>query len=188
MTEAPAPAPAIKPRGSLTRRLIWLAAIWSVVALILAGGLLTTAFRDTALRRLDGVIEMSDREVVAVTRVVNGQVTDFADRTPFSGILLLRRFLKPGQRRYDLFFLRPVLSSPRHSYSTITPAAMDEKLKQQLFPAVAVFNLTVGIYLIARMLMGRFDWSTFWTQALIGAGIGIVTGGITFALMLFSKR
>ncbi len=74
MTEAPAPAPAIKPRGSLTRRLIWLAAIWSVVALILAGGLLTTAFRDTALRRLDGVIEMSDREVVAVTRVVNGQV------------------------------------------------------------------------------------------------------------------
>ncbi|WP_296817784.1 sensor histidine kinase [Brevundimonas sp.] len=74
MTDAPAAAPAIKPRGSLTRRLIWLAAIWSIVALILAGGLLTTAFRDTAVRRLEGVLELSDREIVAVTRVVNSQL------------------------------------------------------------------------------------------------------------------
>jgi hypothetical protein len=65
---------------------------------------------------------------------------------------------------------------------------MDDKLKQQLFPAVAVFNLTVGLYLIARMLMGRFDWNAFWTQALIGAGIGLVTGGITFVVMMLSKR
>jgi hypothetical protein len=65
---------------------------------------------------------------------------------------------------------------------------MDDKLKQQLYPALAVFNLTVGIYMIARMMFGRFDWSHFWTHALIGIGLGIVTGGITFGLVMLSKR
>lgn len=74
MTEEAVGAAAVRPRGSLTRRLIWLAAIWSLIALLIAGGLLTTAFRDTAVRRLDASIEASDREVVAVTRVVDGQV------------------------------------------------------------------------------------------------------------------
>lgn len=74
MTEEPVERPAKRPKGSLTGRLIWLAGAWSLLALLLTGALLTTAFRDSAVRRLEGVLEVTDREVVAVTRVENGQV------------------------------------------------------------------------------------------------------------------
>ena len=59
---------------SLTRRLIWLAAAWIVVALVVTGIVLTTFFRDAALRRLGGVLSTTTDEVVAVTDAANGQV------------------------------------------------------------------------------------------------------------------
>ena len=74
MTDEPVAGPAVQTRGSLTGRLIWLAAGWSLLALILTGLLLTTAFRDSAIRRLERVLEAADREVVAVTRVQDGTV------------------------------------------------------------------------------------------------------------------
>ena len=74
MTDAPAPEPAVETRGSLTGRLIWLAASWSVLALILTGALLTTAFRDTATRRLESSLQATDIEIAAVTRVQGGHV------------------------------------------------------------------------------------------------------------------
>ena len=49
--------------------LIWLAAAWSIVALALTGAVLTTAFRDSGIRRLESVLEATDVEVLAVTRV-----------------------------------------------------------------------------------------------------------------------
>lgn len=69
MTDAPAPEPGVATRGSLAGRLIWLAAAWSCLALALTGLLLTTAFRDTATRRLEGTLQATDIEVVAATRV-----------------------------------------------------------------------------------------------------------------------
>src|SRR5690606_32636483 len=66
--------PFLRPRTSLTWRLIWLAAAWSLMALVLTGAVLTTAFRDAALSRLGGVLENTIDEVVAETNGVSGEV------------------------------------------------------------------------------------------------------------------
>jgi hypothetical protein len=67
---------------------------------------------------------------------------------------------------------------------------MDEQLKQQLLPAVVVFNFTVIAYVMTVWLFfSTIPWyfSDFFYQALIGAGIGLVTGGITLGLMMMKK-
>ncbi len=64
---------------------------------------------------------------------------------------------------------------------------MDENLKQQLMPALVVFNLTVGIYMLVRMFSGKIDWNFFLWHLLIGAGLGLVTGGITLAVSMRRK-
>ena len=47
-------------RPSLVRRLIWLAAGWSALALLVTGVLLTTAFYQASLRRFDlGLADLS---------------------------------------------------------------------------------------------------------------------------------
>ena len=61
---------------------------------------------------------------------------------------------------------------------------MDEQLKQQLMPALVVFNLTVGLYLLYRFFTSRMFMGDFMLHLLVGAGIGLVTGGITLALSL----
>jgi len=67
---------------------------------------------------------------------------------------------------------------------------MDENLKQQLMPAVIVFNFTVLTYvLITWIFFSTQPWflSDFFYQALIGAGIGLVTGGIALGVMMMKK-
>jgi hypothetical protein len=70
---------------------------------------------------------------------------------------------------------------------------MDEQLKQQLMPALVVFNLTVVIYMLIRIVYPVFivgqvvEFSSFLVQAMIGAGIGLVTGGITLAVTMRKK-
>lgn len=70
---------------------------------------------------------------------------------------------------------------------------MDEQLKQQLMPALMVFNLTVVIYMLIRIVYPVFvvgqvvEFSSFLVHALVGAGIGLVTGGITLALTMRKK-
>ena len=65
---------------------------------------------------------------------------------------------------------------------------MDEELKQKLLPAFAVFNLTVGIYMLVKYFLVDMSrptsttWGEFILHALIGAGIGLVTGGITYVV------
>lgn len=54
--------PAVPSRTSLVGRLIWIAAAWVLLALILTGALLTTFFRDAAIRRL----EQEAREIVSI--------------------------------------------------------------------------------------------------------------------------
>jgi hypothetical protein len=61
---------------------------------------------------------------------------------------------------------------------------MDDQLKQQLMPALVVFNLTVGCYLLIRFFMGsRMFFGDFLMHLAVGAGIGLVTGGIAFFSM-----
>jgi hypothetical protein len=70
---------------------------------------------------------------------------------------------------------------------------MDEELKQQLMPALVVFNMTVVGYLLIRvvypMFVGGqiFDFGRFFVQAMIGVVIGLVTGGITLAVTMRKK-
>ncbi len=67
---------------------------------------------------------------------------------------------------------------------------MDEKLKQQLLPAVIVFCWTIlGYVLVTWLFFSTLPWyfGDFMTQALIGAGIGLVTGGITLGVMMARK-
>jgi hypothetical protein len=67
---------------------------------------------------------------------------------------------------------------------------MDEQLKQQLLPAVIVFCWTIlGYVLVTWLFFSTLPWyfGDFMTQALIGAGIGLVTGGITLGIMMARK-
>jgi ABC-type multidrug transport system permease subunit len=64
---------------------------------------------------------------------------------------------------------------------------MDDDLKQKLMPAFVVFNLTVGAYMLVRLIQSLsrptlLSFGEYWWHLLIGAAIGLVTGGITFAL------
>lgn len=65
----------LRPGRSLTRRLIWLAAAWIFVALILTGGVLTSLFQESALRRLGSTLgDTIDEVVVAASVTPEGQL------------------------------------------------------------------------------------------------------------------
>jgi len=74
-----------RPGRSLTRRLIWLASGWIVLALVLTGWALTNQYQESALRRLGNVLADTIDEVVLSTdagadgSVTVGEVRD--DRT-----------------------------------------------------------------------------------------------------------
>jgi len=65
-----------RPGRSLTRRLIWLASAWILVALVIAALVLTQAFQESALRRLGATLnETIDEIVVAASRTPPGDVS-----------------------------------------------------------------------------------------------------------------
>jgi len=72
-------------------------------------------------------------------------------------------------------------------------AALDEKLKEQLMPAVVVFNFIVAAYVIVRAVYPMFvsgrvmSYGTFFTHLLVGAGIGLLGGAITLAVTMRRK-
>lgn len=63
-----------RPGQSLTRRLIWLASTWILLALVIAALALTHAFQESALRRLGAMLnETIDEIVVAASRTPPGE-------------------------------------------------------------------------------------------------------------------
>jgi signal transduction histidine kinase len=65
-----------RPGRSLTRRLIWLASAWILVALVLTGWGLTSQFQESGLRRLSNVLnDTIDEVVVASTATPEGVTT-----------------------------------------------------------------------------------------------------------------
>lgn len=64
-----------RPGHSLTRRLIWLASAWIIVALLLAGWALTSQYQESALRRLGFVLGDTIDDVVLATTVTPQGVT-----------------------------------------------------------------------------------------------------------------
>lgn len=80
-TEGSAPSPLplgweqVRPHRSLTRRLIWLAAAWILVALLVTGVLLTSLFQESALRRLGSTLnDTIDEVVVASVITAEGEI------------------------------------------------------------------------------------------------------------------
>jgi len=87
MTDAGAIAPPAKPEKpewgrwfgrpgrSLTRRLIWLASAWILVALLVTGVVLTSVFQESALRRLGNMLgDTIDEAVVAASITPEGEI------------------------------------------------------------------------------------------------------------------
>lgn len=64
-----------RPGKSLTRRLIWLASAWIVLALVLTGWALTTQYQESALRRLGDVLADTIDEVVVASDATAEGVT-----------------------------------------------------------------------------------------------------------------
>ncbi|MBX9460388.1 MAG: sensor histidine kinase [Brevundimonas sp.] len=65
-----------RPGRSLTRRLIWLASAWIVLALFLTGWALTNQYQESALRRLGAVLSNTiDEVVVAANAESDGSLT-----------------------------------------------------------------------------------------------------------------
>lgn len=58
-----------RPGRSLTRRLIWLASVWIVLALLATGWTLTGQYEESSLRRLGNVLSNTIDEVVLATNV-----------------------------------------------------------------------------------------------------------------------
>src|SRR5690606_8089742 len=56
-----------RPGRSLTRRLIWLASAWIMLALVVTGWALTNQYQETALRRLGNVLGDTIDQVVLAT-------------------------------------------------------------------------------------------------------------------------
>jgi hypothetical protein len=71
---------------------------------------------------------------------------------------------------------------------------MDDELKERLMPAIVVFNFTVVAWLLFKaiypivMLNKIVTFSQILPQILIGAGIGLVTGGLTLGVMTLLKK
>jgi hypothetical protein len=71
---------------------------------------------------------------------------------------------------------------------------MDEELKQRLMPAIIVFNFTVVAWLLVKaiypivMLNKIVNFNQLMLHVLIGAAIGLVTGGITLGATLLLKK
>jgi signal transduction histidine kinase len=118
-----------RPGRSLTRRLIWLASAWIVLALVLTGWALTSQYQESALRRLGNVLSATIDEVVVATNagpdgIVVAEIKDAATLRPLSGEYWAVAEGAPGGR------LRVLARSPSLAGSDLTvpgelPARLD---------------------------------------------------------------
>ena len=71
---------------------------------------------------------------------------------------------------------------------------MDDELKQRLMPAIVVFNFTVVAWLLINaiypivMLNKIVAFNQLLVHILIGAGIGLITGGITLGVTMLLRK
>ena len=83
-----------------------------------------------------------------------------------------------------------MMEAPAHPKRTVS---MDDKLKDQLMPAVMVFNFTLAAYVIVRVVYPMLTSNRplasgkFFTHLLIGAAIGLVGAAITLAITMRRK-
>ena len=83
----------------------------------------------------------------------------------------------------------PAFGRTEQPAGELSEFAMDDQLKQQLLPAVAVFNLTLVLYFLIRVLPAKkMLFGGFMTHLMIAAGIAVVTGGVTLAITMLRKK
>ena len=77
-----------RPGKSLTRRLIWLASAWIILALMLTGWVLTSQYQESALRRLGDELAMAIDEVViaSVVTPTGVEVAEIKDARTLRGL------------------------------------------------------------------------------------------------------
>lgn len=71
---------------------------------------------------------------------------------------------------------------------------MSDELQQRLMPAIIVCNFTTAVWMVVKtvypmvMLNKRILFNDFLTHLLIGAGLGLVTGGLTLGVLMLVKK
>ena len=109
-----------RPGRSLTRRLIWLASAWIIVALVLTGWALTNQYQESALRRLGNVLADTIDQVVLATNartdgaLAVGEVLDDRTQAALSGKYWAVAELGPDGR------LRVLVRSPSLAGENLT--------------------------------------------------------------------
>lgn len=202
MSDEPVAGPAVQTRGSLTGRLIWLASGWSLLALILTGFLLTTAFRDSAIRRLERVLEATDREVVSVTRVQGGSiitppVQDARTLRAYSGKYWSVvepvgdgfRSLTRSESLFDYALPapmpgpQPILASPGvpYFYNAIGP---DEQPLRVLAIARTLPNREAPVIFVTALDRSEIDQDASNFAALTWTALGLLGAGLIAAVFL----
>lgn len=118
-----------RPGRSLTRRLIWLASAWIVLALVLTGWALTNQYQESALRRLGNVLADTIDEVVLASNagaggtLAVGEVRDDRTLRPLSGKYWAVAEPGPGGQ------LRILVRSPSLAGESLTiPAELPDRL------------------------------------------------------------
>ena len=130
-----------RPGRSLTRRLIWLASAWILVALVVAALVLTQAFQESALRRLGAMLnETIDEIVVGASRTPQGdvvaQIQDARTLRLLSGKYWQIMEVRPDGRLVSL-----ARSNSLWSYDLTLPADLPNRL-DAAFGDVITFNTT----------------------------------------------
>jgi signal transduction histidine kinase len=130
-----------RPGRSLTRRLIWLASAWILVALVVAALVLTQAFQESALRRLGAMLnETIDEIVVGASRTPQGdvvaQIQDARTLRLLSGKYWQIMEVRPDGRLVSL-----ARSNSLWSYDLTLPADLPDRL-DAAFGDVITFNTT----------------------------------------------
>lgn len=143
---APAPAGGFdwgrlfgRPGQSLTRRLIWLASTWILLALVIAALALTHAFQESALRRLGNMLnETIDEIVVAASRTPPGEaVSQIQDARTLR--LLSGKYWQILEVHPDGRLTPMARSTSLWNYNLNLPADLPKRLEQS-FGDVITFN------------------------------------------------
>jgi len=131
-----------RPGRSLTRRLIWLASAWIMVALVIAAVVLTQAFQESALRRLGDMLdETIDEIVVAASRTGESEaVPQIQDARTLR--LLSGKYWQILEVRPDGRLVSIARSTSLWNYDLALPADLPQRL-DAAFGEVITFN-TLG--------------------------------------------
>ncbi|MEN5362400.1 sensor histidine kinase [Brevundimonas intermedia] len=131
-----------RPGRSLTRRLIWLASAWILVALVVAALVLTQAFQESALRRLGVMLnETIDEIVVAASRTPQDEVVpQIQDARTLR--LLSGKYWQILEAQPDGRLVSIARSTSLWSYDLTLPSDLPQRL-DAAFGDVITFN-TIG--------------------------------------------